>query len=216
MKLHVLNEKVSILNQFLAEIRSVEIQNDRMRFRTNLERIGQIMGYEISKELHYENVNINTPLGVSDIPLLKEQPVLATILRAGLPMHHGLSFIFDGADHAYISAFRKHSNEIDFDIELQYLASPSIDGRTIIISDPMLASGQSILTAYKALLKHGTPKEIHLCSIISSKQGVEYVINHFPENTHVWVAAMDPYLNDKSYIVPGLGDAGDLAFGDKL
>lgn len=216
MPIHILNEKPSILNHFLAELRDVHVQNDRLRFRTNLERIGQIMGYEVSKQLSYQSQTFTTPLGTSSIDILKEYPVLATILRAGLPLHHGLSFYFDKSDHAYLSAYRKHINEHDFEIELKYFASPSLEGRTLIISDPMLASGHSIITAYQALLSHGTPKEIHVLCVISSKTGLDYVEKNLPPNAHIWVAALDPELNSKSYIVPGLGDAGDLAFGEKL
>lgn len=216
MPIHILNEKPSVLNHFLAELRDVHIQTDRLRFRTNLERIGQVMAYEVSRYLQYQTQSVTTPLGKAQVDLMTEQPVLATILRAGLPLHHGLTSYFDKADHAYISAFRKHTSDHDFEIELKYFASPSLENRILIISDPMLASGHSIITAYHALLKHGKPKQIHILAVISSRKGLQYVQQNLPNDTHIWVAAVDEELNAQSYIVPGLGDAGDLAFGEKL
>lgn len=205
----------SIFNQFISEIRDEMIQKDSMRFRRNCERMGEIMAYEISKHLDFTSTEINTPLGVSSIKLIKEQPVLSTILRAGLPMHQGFLNYFDRADNAFISAYRKHHKDGSFDIEIEYMASPSLDKRTIILSDPMLASGSSIVVTYKALLEKGSPKKLHIASLIASKQGIEYVKRFLPESTTIWVGAIDEELTAQSYIVPGLGDAGDLAYGSK-
>lgn len=205
----------SIFNQFIAEIRDEKIQTDSMRFRRNCERLGEIFAYEISKKLVYEEQEVTTPLGVSNIKLIKEQPVLSTILRAGLPVHQGLLNYFDKSDNAFVSAYRKHNKDGSFDIELEYLASPDLTGRTIILSDPMLASGASIVVTYKALLQKGSPKKLHVVILIASTLGLDYVKRHLPENTTIWVGAIDEELTAQSYIVPGLGDAGDLAFGSK-
>lgn len=205
----------SIFNQFIAEIRDEKIQQDRMRFRRNCERLGEIFAYEISKKLVFEEQEVTTPLGVSNIKLIKEQPVLSTILRAGLPVHQGLLNYFDKSDNAFVSAYRKHNKDGSFDIELEYLASPDLTGRTIILSDPMLASGASIVVTYKALLQKGSPKKLHVVILIASTLGLDYVKRHLPENTTIWVGAIDEELTAQSYIVPGLGDAGDLAFGSK-
>ncbi len=205
----------SIFNQFIAEIRDEKIQKDSMRFRRNCERLGEIFAYEISKKLAYEEQEVTTPLGVSNIKLIKEQPVLSTILRAGLPVHQGLLNYFDKSDNAFVSAYRKHHKDGSFDIELEYLASPDLTDRTIILSDPMLASGASIVVTYKALLQKGTPKKLHIVILIASTLGLDYVKRHLPENTTIWVGAIDEELTAQSYIVPGLGDAGDLAFGSK-
>ncbi|MCB9174968.1 MAG: uracil phosphoribosyltransferase [Flavobacteriales bacterium] len=205
----------SIFNQFIAEIRDEKIQQDSMRFRRNCERLGEIFAYEISKKLVYEEQEVTTPLGVSNIKLIKEQPVLSTILRAGLPVHQGLLNYFDKSDNAFVSAYRKHHKDGSFDIELEYLASPDLTDRTIILSDPMLASGASIVVTYKALLQKGSPKKLHVVILIASTLGLDYVKRHLPENTTIWVGAIDEELTAQSYIVPGLGDAGDLAFGSK-
>lgn len=205
----------SIFNQFIAEIRDEKIQKDSMRFRRNCERLGEIFAYEISKKLAYEEQEVTTPLGVSNINLIKEQPVLSTILRAGLPVHQGLLTYFDKSDNAFVSAYRKHHKDGSFDIELEYLASPDLTDRTIILSDPMLASGASIVVTYKALLQKGVPKKLHIVILIASTLGLDYVKRHLPENTTIWVGAIDEELTAQSYIVPGLGDAGDLAFGSK-
>jgi uracil phosphoribosyltransferase len=205
----------SIFNQFIAEIRDEKIQTDSMRFRRNCERLGEIFAYEISKKLVFEEQEVTTPLGVSNIKLIKEQPVLSTILRAGLPVHQGLLNYFDKSDNAFVSAYRKHNKDGSFDIELEYLASPDLTGRTIILSDPMLASGASIVVTYKALLQKGSPKKLHVVILIASTLGLDYVKRHLPENTTIWVGAIDEELTAQSYIVPGLGDAGDLAFGSK-
>lgn len=208
-------EKASVFNQFVAEIRDHNIQKDRLRFRRNLERCGEIFAYEISKELAYEKQEITTPLGVSNDHVIKEQPILITILRAGLPMHQGLLNTLDQAGNGYISAYRKHHKDGSFDIELEYLACPNLEGKTIILSDPMLATGSSMVLAYKALLSKGKPKHCHVVSLIASAEGVEYCQKNLPDNVTIWLGAVDQEMTAQSYIVPGLGDAGDLAFGPK-
>lgn len=216
MEIHLFNKHPSLLNQYVAELRDVSIQQDRARFRKNIERIGQIMAYEISKVLDWKDVETATPLGTHTTTQLAEQPVLATILRAGLSMHQGLLNFFDHADCAFISAFRKHHhNSHDFDIVVEYLASPDINGKTLLLIDPMLATGQSIELTYKAILQKGTPKTVHIVSLIGSLEGVNYLKEKLP-NATLWLADMDNQLNDDGYIVPGLGDAGDLSFGEKM
>jgi len=210
-----LGAKNSIFNQFIAEIRDASIQKDRMRFRRNCERMGEIFAYEISKTFSYLPQEITSPLGTANLNLINEQPVLATILRAGLPLHQGLLNYFDNADNALVSAYRKHDKDGSFIIEAEYLASPSLTDRTIILSDPMLASGASMVVIYKSLLQKGIPKKIHIVALIASVEGLAYVKRHLPENTTIWVGAIDDELTAQSYIVPGLGDAGDLAFGSK-
>lgn len=211
-----LSQGDSLVNPLLAEIRDVGIQGDPLRFRRNMERFGEFFGWEISKRLAYTPRVVSTPLGAARVPVLAEQPVLATILRAGLPLHRGLLNVFDRADNAFISAFRKHDgDEEHFEVEIEYLASPSLEGRTVILCDPMLATGSSMILAWKALLARGEPAHVHVVSVISSKAGVDAVRDHLPEHTTIWVAAMDPELNSKAYIVPGLGDAGDLCYGGK-
>jgi len=213
---HILNEQTpSVFNHILAEIRDEEIQKDRMRFRRNLERCGEILAYEISRELPFEQEEVRTPLGLSEDYRLKTQPVLITILRAGLPLHQGLLNVFDHAENGYISAFRKHHKDGSFDIEMEYLACPNIEGKDIIISDPMLASGSSMVLAYKALFEKGKARHCHIVSLIASTEGVEYVKSHVGKNTSIWLGAVDQEMTAQSYIVPGLGDAGDLAFGAK-
>lgn len=209
------DKKPSVLNHLIAEIRDEKIQKDRMRFRRNLERCGEIMAYEISKELEYQKEDVKTPLGVSEDFKIKDQPVLVTILRAGLPLHQGLLNIFDHAGNGYISAYRKHHKDGSFDIEMEYLACPNLEGKTLIISDPMLASGSSMVLAYKALLSKGKPKHCHIVSLIASAEGLEHLESNLPKNTSIWIAALDQEMTAQSYIVPGLGDAGDLAFGSK-
>lgn len=210
-----LSENNSLLQQYVSELRDVELQKDRMRFRKNIERIGQIMAYEISKTLAWKKVEVTTPLGVHQSTRLAEQPVLATILRAGLSMHHGLLSFFDEAECAFISAYRKHHDEHNFEIVVEYLASPDINDKVVLLIDPMLATGQSIDLTYQALLKYGKPKQLHVVSLIASKPGVDYLTSQLPGHT-LWIAAMDNDLNEHGYIVPGLGDAGDLSFGDKM
>lgn len=214
--IHNLSKENSIFNNFLSEIRDEEVQLDRMRFRKNLERIAEIMAYELSKKLKYSKKIFTTPLGDAHVSTMDDNIVLATILRAGLPMHQGLLNYFDNADSAFVSAYRKHTSEEDFDIQVDYCAAPSIDGRILIISDPMLATGSSMIQVYKALKKHGNPKSVHIVAAIATDEALEYIKKKTPEATKIWVGAIDDELTAQSYIVPGIGDAGDLAFGDKL
>ena len=217
MNIQNLGAENSLLNQFISEIRNTDIQKDAMRFRRNMERIGEIFAYEISKTLPYENKKITTPLGEVKMDLIKQQPVLATILRAGLPLHQGLLNYFDKADNAFISAYRKHDLEGNFEIQVDYMTSPALRNRTLIIVDPMLATGKSMILAYKELLTMGVPKHTHIISIIAATTGVEYVQKHIPSaKCTLWLGAIDEELTAQSYIVPGLGDAGDLAYGAKL
>jgi uracil phosphoribosyltransferase len=214
---HLLGGHNSLLNQFISEIRDEVIQKDPLRFRRNLERAGEIFAYEISKKLVYKIREVITPLGVAKIPMLEKQPVLATILRAGLPLHQGLLNYFDKAENCFISAYRKYDRNGEFHIEFEYIASPIIDNKIVIIADPMLATGSSMEIAYHALLQKGEPSHIHLVSVIASKQGIDYVLRVLPKDKiTLWVGAIDPEMTPKSYIVPGLGDAGDLAFGEKI
>lgn len=215
MKIIDFSQQNTVLNAFLAELRDVNIQKDSMRFRRNIERIGEIMAYEISRELDYAPLTVTTPLGKSVQNVPADKLVLATILRAGLPLHSGFHNIFDRAENAFVSAYRKYVDETNFDVHIEYLASPRIDGKTLLLVDPMLATGCSAELSYRALLTKGTPAKIILASVIASRQAVEYVKEHFPENTVVYCAAVDSELNSHSYIVPGLGDAGDLCFGEK-
>ncbi|MFM7566270.1 MAG: uracil phosphoribosyltransferase [Flavobacteriales bacterium] len=205
----------SLVGNYVAELRDVAIQKDPMRFRLNMERIAEIMGYEISKTMRFSAVQTTTPLGIADDFVLAEQPVLITILRAGLAMHSGLLRYFDRAESAYVSAYRKHSTPEDFDIHVEYLAAPSLDQRIWIISDPMLATGNSMNAVYDALKKFGAPKKIYVASVLATNEALERVSKHFPTNTEIWVSVVDKELTAQSYIVPGLGDAGDLAFGEK-
>jgi len=217
MQIINLSENNSILNHYLKEIRSVEIQKDSMRFRRNMERIGEIMAYEISKTMHFVSEEVQTPLGFAPTNVIDEQIVISTILRAGLPFHTGFLSYFDRAENAFVSAYRKYKDALKFDIFIEYIASPDITGKTLIITDPMLATGSSMELAYGALLTKGKPTNIHVATVIASQQAIDYVASHFPEaNTTIWAAAIDPELNAHSYIIPGIGDAGDLAFGEKL
>ncbi|WP_028889854.1 uracil phosphoribosyltransferase [Tenacibaculum ovolyticum] len=217
MKINHLAKEKSILNKFLAEIRNVDVQKDSMRFRRNIERIGEVLGYELSKDLSFENKMIETPLGIKGTELPVNDVILCSILRAGLPLHNGLLNYFDDAENAFISAYRHHpNNDEEFEIVVEYFASPSIDGKTLLLVDPMLATGRSLVAVYEAIKKYGTPKEIKIVSVIGSVEGVEYIAKFFPENTDLWIADIDNELSDKGYIVPGLGDAGDLAFGTKM
>ena len=212
-----LSDQNSILNQYLKEIRSVHIQHDSMRFRRNLERIGEIMAYEISKSLDFTCEDVQTPLGTAPVNVLTNQLVISTILRAGLPFHQGFLNYFDTAENAFVSAYRKYKDALKFEIFIEYIASPDLTGKTLIITDPMLATGGSMELAYGALKTKGTPAHIHVASVISSQHAVDYIQKHLPHaKTTIWTAAIDPELNDHSYIIPGLGDAGDLAFGQKL
>jgi len=217
MDIKILGHNHSILDQYLAEIRDTTIQTDPLRFRDNLNRIGELFAYEISKEMLFEEKDVITPLGIAKVPKLKKQPVLATILRAGLAMHNGLLRIFDRAENCFISAFRKYTEGGEFEIEFEYMASPSLDKKVVILSDPMLASGKSMEIGYKALFSKGTPSHVHLVAIIASEEGVKYVKEKITsKNVTLWLGAVDPEMTPKSYIVPGLGDAGDLAFGEKI
>lgn len=217
MTIHHIAENNSVLNTFLSEIRDQTIQKDSLRFRRNIERIGEILSYELSKTLSYSNENITTPLGTKEVQLSTNDLVLCSILRAGLPLHQGLLNYFDKAENAFISAYRHHpNNDQDFEIVVEYFASPEIENKTLLLADPMLATGQSLVAVYEAIKKHGIPKEIHILAVIGAKEGVDFVADHFPENTHLWIATIDDSLNEKGYIIPGLGDAGDLAFGQKL
>ena len=212
-----LGEKNSIFNDFIAEIRDKEIQKDRMRFRRNMERIGEIFAYEISKTFDYQEKDVVSPLGISKINITKEPPVLATILRAGLPLHTGMLNYFDKADNAFISAYRKHTKDGNFEIQLEYASCPNLDGRILILADPMLATGSSLVLAYKALLAFGKPKEVHIVSTIACVDGVNNLKRQLSRRKYtLWVGAIDDELTAQSYIVPGLGDAGDLAFGTKM
>ncbi|MBO7528453.1 MAG: uracil phosphoribosyltransferase [Bacteroidales bacterium] len=207
----------SIINNFVAEVRNVEVQDDRMRFRKNLERIGELMAYEISKTLDYEKVTVTTPLAEKDTNILVDQPVLATILRAGVPMHQGFLNIFDKADNAFIAAYRKYDKNEDYEIRIEYYSAAKIDGRVLILVDPMLATGSSMVQCLEGLL-HGEmkPKKLHLVSIIASAEGVDYVKKKLSKyDATLWVGSIDDELTAKAYIVPGLGDAGDLAYGEK-
>lgn len=212
----VIGENNSILNQFIAELRDINVQNDFLRFRRNLERIGEIFSYELSKDLHYESHQVQTPLGIADVNLSSDQIVLATILRAGLPLHQGMLSFFDKAENAFISAYRKYSKDGSFKIQFEHLSCPKVDGKILVIIDPMLATGSSMLLAYKAILERGTPKHTHIVSVIASKEGVDYMKRNLSQkNVTIWLGAIDDELTVKSYIVPGLGDAGDLAYGGK-
>ena len=215
MKVYNFSDYSSIYNKFLSELRDVNIQKDSMRFRKNLERIGEISAYEISKKLDKKNQITTTPLGVSGTYVPLNNLVLATILRAGLPLHNGLLKYFDSAENCFISAYRKHTSKDDFEVEIQYMASPNLNDKVVLLSDPMLASGKSMVLAYKALLENGTPKKIHVVSVIGSQQGVDFISKNLPDNSTLWIGAIDPKMTSQSYIVPGLGDAGDLAFGIK-
>ena len=212
----ILDKSGSVFNHFIAEIRDAKIQQDPIRFRRNMERIGEVMAYEISKKLEFETFETQTPLGIATTSRVKSQVVLATILRAGLPLHSGMLNYFDHAQNAFVSAYRKHHKDNSFEIQIEYLSCPDLNGKTLIITDPMLATGSSMVLAYQALIKRGTPKEIHIASVIASRQGLEYCKKNLPANVKFWLGSLDEELTAHSYIVPGLGDAGDLAYGEKI
>ncbi len=212
---HILGNSHSVINNFIAELRDVEVQKDRMRFRRNLERMGEIFAYEISKQLPFASKEVITPLGVANVPVLSEQPVVATILRAGLPLHQGVMNYFDHADHAFISAYRRPHKDGSFDIKVEYISSPLLNDRVLILCDPMLATGASIVLTYKELMRKGLPGHTHIVAAIASAEGVAHVQSHLSSNVTLWIGALDEELTAHSYIVPGLGDAGDLAFGLK-
>lgn len=210
-----LSEKNSLSNRFVAELRDVNIQKDRMRFRRNLERLGEIMAYEISRKLNYHEQEVETPLGLAKANFPSDRIVLATILRAGIPLHQGLLNYFDDAENAFISAYRRHHKDGSFEIALEYISCPDLNDTVLILCDPMLATGASVEVAAQALKRSGTPAQVHVVTAIASRQGIEYVRRTLPK-AHIWAGAIDDELTAKSYIVPGLGDAGDLAYGPKL
>jgi uracil phosphoribosyltransferase len=216
MIVHDFTSQKSVLQKFIAQLRDQEIQKDSLRFRINIERIGHILAYEMSQKLSYTETTITTPLGTKDMFLPEENLVVTAILRAGLPLQQGVISCFDNAEQAFISAYRDHSNSDTLEVIVKYLASPSLEGKTLILCDPMLATGHTLENVYLALKKHGTPDSIHIISVIGSQDGIQHIQDIFPENTHVWIAAIDENLNDKKYIIPGLGDAGDLSYGMKL
>ena len=214
MKVMNLGKQDTIFNHFISEIRDVNIQNDSMRFRKNIERIGEVFAYEISKVMEFQYKDITTPLGIAKEKLIIEKPVLATILRAGLPLHQGILNYFDGSDSAFISAYRKHKKGGNFEINIEYMSAPDLNNKTVILCDPMIASGASMIMAMEAILKHGTPRHIHVVGVIASSEGVQYLKENSPvKNWTLWIGAEDAEMTSQSYIVPGLGDAGDLAFG---
>ena len=218
MKVINLSEHHSVLNNFLREIRDVDIQKDRLRFRRNIERIGEVMAIELSKELNYASTDVQTPLAKTTVDVISDQLVLATILRAGMPLHQGFLNIFDHADNGFLSAYRREGKDGELEIVAEYMAAPSIEGKTLIVVDPMLATGMSMEIGYLALLKHGTPRHTHLCCTIATPQAIEYIRKALNDRDDVtlWCAAIDPVLNEKKYIVPGLGDAGDLCYGQQI
>lgn len=217
MKLNHLLEENSIAGKFIGELRNTGVQTDRMRFRRNIERVGEILGYELSKTLNFSTEKIKTPLGHSELQIPQDEVVICSILRAGLPLHNGLLNYFDDAENSFISAYRHHPNQDEhFEIVVEYLASPSLEGKTLILADPMMATGGSFVNVMKALEKMGKPKKIHLVSVIAAREGIEKVAKEFPENSTLWVGTIDEELDERGYIVPGLGDAGDLCYGGKL
>lgn len=216
MKIHNFAEHPSLVSQYLAEMRDTSLQTDRLRFRRNLERLGEIFAYEISRDMRYRKADIPTPLGVNaHCDILDEQVVLATIFRAGVPFHQGFLRYFDNAENAFVSAYRKYKEKENFDICIEYLASPLLDGKTLVLCDPMLATGASMELSYRALLTKGLPSKVHIASVIASQKAVDYMASVMPEDSELWVGVIDPEINAHSYIVPGLGDAGDLAYGTK-
>lgn len=215
-----LSQRPSLLNQYMKEIRSAAIQQDSMRFRRNIERIGEVMAVEISQTLSYEDETVQTPLGTANVPTLRDAIVLGTILRAGLPFHQGFLNMFDNAENAFISAYRRsvvgRKGQEKLEIVSEYLAAPSLENKTLLLVDPMLATGMSMEVAYKAILSHGTPKQVHIACVIGTEQAIDYLEKNMPSDITLWCAAIDPVLNEHKYIVPGLGDAGDLCYGEKL
>jgi uracil phosphoribosyltransferase len=212
---NILGNTNSVFKQFIAELRDINVQQDSMRFRRNLERIGEVFAYEISKTFNYANAEITTPLGISSTQLPVNQPVIGSILRAGLPMHQGMLNIFDKAQNAFVSAYRKHHKDGTFDIQIEYVSGPDLNDRILILADPMLATGASMVLTYKALLSKGLPQHTHLVAALASVEGLDYAKRNLPQGTTIWVGEIDDELTAQSYIVPGLGDAGDLAFGTK-
>ena len=215
MIIHNFSEENSVLSHFLGEMRDVETQGDSLRFRRNIERIGEVLAYEISKTLSFENRDIQTPLGIAPTAWIKDQVVVCSILRAGVPLHTGILNYFDKAENSFISAYRHHKSETEFEVKVEYLASPSLEGKTLILADPMLATGQSFLNVFNALKPLGTPANIHLAAVIGAREGIQFLDEHLPVSTELWIAAIDEQLDERGYIIPGLGDAGDLAYGNK-
>ena len=213
--MHILSNEVSLVNSWINELRNVEVQTDRMKFRRNMERIGEIAGFEISKKLDYKEMEITTPLDKIKVKEIAVQPVITTILRAGVPLFQGVLNYFDKADCGFVAAYRKHDMNDYFSIKQDYLTCPNIEGRPLIVADPMLATGASLIEALKDLLTHGKPSQIHIVAAIASRQGAEAIRTAYPE-AHIWIGAVDEELTSKGYITPGLGDAGDLSFGEKL
>jgi uracil phosphoribosyltransferase len=215
--LNNLGKQNSLFNQFIAEIRDEQIQKDSMRFRRNMERLGEIFAYELSKKMEFETKEVTTSLGIAEVPVLKQQPVIASILRAGLPFHMGLLSYFDKAENAFISAYRKHDKQGNFEIQIEYVSCPEITDKILIIADPMLATGASMVKTYKELVSYGKPKHTYFASVLASIEGIDYVKKHLSAyDVSIWVGAIDSELTAQAYIVPGLGDAGDLSFGSKL
>jgi len=216
MKVINLSEQNSLLTQYLKEIRSVDVQKDSLRFRRNIERIGEVMALEVSRSLDYVVEDVQTPLGIAKVNVIQDKVVVASVMRAGLPLHYGFLNMFDHAENAFLSAYRRIGANGELEIVSEYLAAPDLNGKTLLLVDPMLATGMSMEIAYKALLSHGQPAHTHLCCTIGTPQAIEHLQKTLPDNITLWCAAVDPVLNEKKYIVPGLGDAGDLCFGGKL
>ncbi|WP_295938736.1 uracil phosphoribosyltransferase [uncultured Alistipes sp.] len=218
MTLHILNKQNSVLNKFIAQIRDKSVQKDSMRFRRNLERIGEITAYEISQTLSYTPRVVETPLGEATVEMIDDQIVVATILRAGLPYHQGFLNYFDDAENAFVSAYRKSTKDGKFTVKVEYISCGDLEGKTLLLVDPMLATGSSLILAYNALCdKGGIPAQTHIATIVASEQGIDYVKKNMPRRTTtIWAAAVDEELTSRSYIVPGIGDAGDLAYGEKI
>ena len=217
-EIKILGAKNSIFNNFMAQVRDNVVQRDSMRFRRNLERIGEIMSYEISKTLNYKKIVVETPLGESEVEVVEDKLVIATVLRAGLPLHQGFLNYFDNAQSAFVAAYRKNSKDGTFKVKVEYVSSCDLEGKVLLLVDPMLATGQSLCLTYEALLeKCGKPLHTHIASVVASEQGVDYAMKHLPsKSTTLWVGAVDEELTSRAYIVPGIGDAGDLAFGEKV
>ena len=217
MQIHYISEQNSILNHFLTQLRDVNIQKDSMSFRKNIERIGEIMAYELSKTLEYKEISVQTPLGIKHTTTIADNVVLCSILRAGLALHTGFMNFFDDAENGFVSAFRHHYNNDDkFEILVEYQAAPSFQNKNLILIDPMLATGQSLVAVFNKLIVEETPKEIHIAVVIAAPEGIKFLQENLPDNCNLWIATLDEKLNEKNYIVPGLGDAGDLAYGNKL
>ena len=218
MKVINFSEQNTVINQYMAELRDKSYQKNRALFRNNIARIGEMMAYELSKTLTYKPKTVTTPLGTIDIPLVKDELLLATVLRAGLPFHQGFLNVFDHAENAFVSAYRMYTNRehTEVGIHTEYMASPSVKGKTLVVVDPMLATGGSMAAAYEALVKTGKPHSVHICCVIAAPEGIEFLKKSLPEECTLWCAAIDPGMNENKYIVPGFGDCGDLCFGEKL